>query len=151
MPSPSTPTIPEALDRYLLTSSEGNTISIATYLERGSLLITPDAILALRSLLPALRSKIALIKDADSLKKRIQILLAYFDETPVARSGPDAAQRDIAFALFYFLKGYNRIPDSIPEIGLLDDAIIVNAVLQWHETALRTHWLKRGRPWPALN
>jgi len=146
---PANPSIPEALDRYLLTSSEGKTTSIATYVERGSPLITAEAIRALHSMLPALRSKIALIKDSDRLKERIEILLAYLKENPVPHSAPDAARRDIAFALFYFLKGYDRIPDSIPEIGLLDDAIIVNTVLQWHHTALRTHWLRRGRTWPA--
>jgi uncharacterized membrane protein YkvA (DUF1232 family) len=138
--------VPDVLDRYLLTSSAEKTLSIATYIERGSPLITPDAVRALHTILPELRSKTARIQDSILIKRRIEVLLVYFEETFGAHL--DAAGRDISFALFYFLKGYDRIPDSIPEIGLLDDALIVNTVLEWHQTALRTHWLRHGRTWP---
>lgn len=141
--------IPESLDRYLLTSSDEKSVSISTFVERGSPLITPEAVDALRSILPALRSKIDLLEDSPLLKRRIEILRIYFEEAVAAQPAPDAVSRDVTFALFYFLKGYDRIPDSLPEIGLLDDTIVVNTVLQWHQAALRLNWIRRGRSWPA--
>ncbi len=139
--------IPETLDRYLRSSSGDESISVAKYIEDGSSLVTPEAIRALRSMLPALRSRVARITDSDQLRRRIEILACYFEETASpANSG--SACRDITFALFYFLKGYDRVPDSLPEIGLLDDAIIANTVLEWHQALLRGHWRSRGRPWP---
>jgi uncharacterized membrane protein YkvA (DUF1232 family) len=140
--------IPAELDRYLRTSSEDNTTNIARYLEHGSALVTNAAIDALRSMLPVLRRKIAGIKDSFRLRQRVEILLRYFEETLPTHAAPDATRRDVTFALFYFLKGYDRIPDSIPEIGLLDDALIVDSVVTSHRATLRLHWLKHGREWP---
>lgn len=57
------------------------------------------------------------------------------------------AHREAAFALLYFLKGFDRVPDTLPEIGLLDDAMIVQIVLQRHAATLRA--LRRRRAWPA--
>ncbi len=132
---PSKARIPEALDRWLRTASGDKSISVTDYIAGGSPLVTPEAIQALRSLLPSLRSRIASIQDSEQLKRRIEILVLYLEEA-AGRPGAEAVCRDVAFALFYFLKGYDRVPDSIPEIGLLDDAIIANTVIQWHETAL---------------
>lgn len=75
------------------------------------------------------------------------MLSLYFEEAanPSAVTPPC---RDVAFALIYFIKGYDRVPDSLPEIGLLDDAIIADTVIEWHKTPLRAHWRQRGRPWP---
>ena len=38
-------------------------------------------------------------------------------------------QQKIIFALKYFLKGHDDIPDDIPEIGFLDDLAIVDWVI----------------------
>ena len=65
----------------------------------------------------------------------------------IERATLSPAIRESAFALLYFLKGFDRIPDSVPEIGLLDDALVVQVVFQRHEAALRAHWLRRRRPW----
>ncbi len=144
---PSKATIPEALNRYLLTSSEHTTDNLAEYAEGGSKLVTPEAMTALRGMLDELREKTATIKDSDRLRRRIETLIVYFDETAGEYSVSSSARQDIAFALFYFLKGYDRIPDSIPDVGLLDDALVIDSALQRHRVTLRAHWARMGRPW----
>ncbi|NJK90746.1 MAG: hypothetical protein HC904_02275 [Blastochloris sp.] len=42
------------------------------------------------------------------------------------------------FALQYLLKGYDHIPDSVPEIGLEDDAFIMRTVVERHREMLLT-------------
>lgn len=42
----------------------------------------------------------------------------------------ELVQQKIIFALKYFLKGQDDIPDDIPEIGFLDDLTVVDWVIQ---------------------
>ena len=81
----------------------------------------------------------------------LQLLALYLDESAAERTTLTPALREAAFALLYFLKGFDRIPDTVPEIGLLDDALIVQCVLDRHAAALRAHWLRRNRQWPLDN
>lgn len=141
--------IPPALDRHLSTNSHDDLPGIARYVDEGAELVTPDAIAALQALRGPLHAKINALDDSSHLRRRIDLLATYFDETG-SNGTPDlSAQRDTTFALLYFLKGFDRIPDSVPEIGLLDDAMIVQTVLQRHASTLRAHWLRHGRSWPA--
>ena len=142
------PSIPEALNRHLSTHTETDAPSLAHYLDRGAALITPDAVEALRALRQPLQTKIDALTGSERLRQRLQVLATYFDETNHFRVA-DHARRDVAFALFYFLKGFDRIPDTVPEVGLLDDALMVDFVLQRHFTTLRVHWLRHRRLWPA--
>ena len=45
---------------------------------------------------------------------------------------------EAAFALLYFQRATDLIPDSIPGMGLLDDAMIVRIVLGRHEHAFKS-------------
>lgn len=42
----------------------------------------------------------------------------------------ELVQQKIIFALKYFLKGQDNIPDDIPGIGFLDDLAVVDRVIQ---------------------
>lgn len=140
-------TIPEPLSQYLSANKSDELPSIAAYVDRGAELVSGEALLALRGLRAPLRAKIATLGESELLRRRLELLAAYFDETS---QGPveSPVQRDVAFALFYFLKGFDRIPDTVPDIGLLDDALVVQTVLQRHSIALRAHWLRNRRVWP---
>jgi uncharacterized membrane protein YkvA (DUF1232 family) len=94
-------------------------------------------------------AKIAGLESGSRLRRRFEVLARFLDEWSEEDGAPTVAVREAAFALLYFSTGFDRIPDSIPEIDLLDDALIVQTVLQRHATALRAHWLRRGRAWPA--
>jgi uncharacterized membrane protein YkvA (DUF1232 family) len=134
--------IPLELDTYLRTATKDALgTSPTSYLERGAQLVTPSALGALRGLLPELRTKASAITDSARLRRRLETMIAFFDETADAEFTDVEARREIGFVLFYFLKGYDLIPDAIPHIGLMDDALLVEAVLGRHQESIRAHWL----------
>ncbi|WP_414660444.1 DUF1232 domain-containing protein [Horticoccus sp. 23ND18S-11] len=141
--------IPETLNRHLSAVSHDDIASVARYIDLGAGLVTPDAINALRRLGRSLDKKVAGLGDSERLRRRIELLATYFEEACVDGQMGSPAHRDVAFALLYFLKGFDRIPDNIPEVGLLDDAMVVQIVLQRHASTLRAHWLRQRRVWPA--
>lgn len=141
--------IPEALNQHLSTNSGPDAPSLAAYVDRGTALVTPEAIGALLQLRDQLQAKVDAIGDSELLRLQIEMLITYIEETGAGGTADPTAQREIAFALLYFLKGFDRIPDSVPEVGLLDDAMVVQIVMQRHAAALRAHWLRQGRAWPA--
>jgi uncharacterized membrane protein YkvA (DUF1232 family) len=60
---------------------------------------------------------------------------------------------EAAFALLYFQRATDLIPDAIPGMGLLDDAIIVRIVLERHERAFKSssHGYKLSWPPPSFS
>ena len=109
----------------------------------------PADVARLLRMQPALRSKASRITDSETLRQRIGLLMQFVDEASGARNSP--AVREAAFALFYFLKGYDLIPDSLPQVGLMDDALLVDTALRRNAGELRAHWAARGRVWPEAS
>jgi len=140
--------IPDTLDRHLSANSRDDVPGVAAYVERGAAFVTPEAIAALQRLRKPLHKKIDALKES-GLQYRLELLATYFEEASMDGHKGTPAHCEVAFALLYFLKGFDRVPDSVPEVGLLDDAMIVQIVLQRHATTLRGHWLRRRRTWPA--
>ena len=101
----------------------------------------------LHRLLPDVLIKAALIKSSQRLRQRVELLAAFMAESPPAANS--LAHREIAFVLFYFLQGQDLIPDSVPQVGLLDDALLVEAALQRNLLALQSHRADRGQSWPV--
>jgi uncharacterized membrane protein YkvA (DUF1232 family) len=60
---------------------------------------------------------------------------------------------EAAFALHYFERTSDLIPDSIPGMGLLDDAMIASLVLRRHEAAFKrcSHAYKLRWPLPIFD
>jgi uncharacterized membrane protein YkvA (DUF1232 family) len=60
---------------------------------------------------------------------------------------------EAAFALLYFQRPTDLIPDPIPGMGLLDDAMIVGLVLRRHEDAFKrsSHAYKLHWPLPTFD
>ena len=56
---------------------------------------------------------------------------------------------EAGFALLYFQRATDLIPDSIPGMGLLDDAMIVHIVLGCHEPAFKFIPDGDKLSWPA--
>lgn len=140
--------IPAALNRQLSANSPDDIPGVDAYVDRGATLVTPDAIAALQSLCTPLHKKIDALKESGHLRRRLELLAIYFEEAGSDGFKGTPAHCEAAFALLYFLKGFDRIPDFVPEVGLLDDALVVQVVLQRQATTLRAHWLRRRRVWP---
>jgi uncharacterized membrane protein YkvA (DUF1232 family) len=139
----------EALNRHLSATTVDGDASISRYLERGGDIVDSRAQEVMHRLLPALGEKMAEAGDSTVLTANIQALELYFRECHAGRQPLTPALRETTFALLYFIKGFDRIPDSVPEVGFLDDALVAQTVIQRHRAALRAHWLRRGRTWPA--
>ena len=56
---------------------------------------------------------------------------------------------EAAFALLYFQRATDLIPDSIPGMGLLDDAMIVRIVMGRHEQAFKSSSHGYNLSWPG--
>lgn len=137
-----------SLDHHLATlDTPGRAGPPSVQLERGAACVQPADLERLRRMLPALRSKAARITDSTVLPRRLGVLMQFVTETPSAGASASPALREAAFALFYFLKGYDLIPDTVPGIGLLDDALLVETVFRRHGPELRAHEIARDRVW----
>jgi uncharacterized membrane protein YkvA (DUF1232 family) len=107
--------------------------------------------------LPALRERLAKMPSETYpyLSDQLEFLCLFVEEQIVGRNR-DAAEEPVAeaaFALLYFQRSTDLIPDSIPGMGLLDDAIIVRIVLGRHEHAFKSssHAYKLSWPTPSFD
>lgn len=135
-----------ALSRYLSQSLSAGNPGPSGYLTAGLAHLEPSDVAGLEELLPQVLVKANGLAGAAQLRRRVGILTKFFEET--RRQGNTPPRREVAFALFYFLKGYDLIPDSVPEVGLLDDALLIDTVFGRNEHELRSHWAANGRGWP---
>jgi uncharacterized membrane protein YkvA (DUF1232 family) len=77
--------------------------------------------------------------------------LCLFVEEQVVRRNPDLAEEPVAeaaFALLYYQWSTDLIPDSIPNLGVLDDAMIVSMVLRGQERAFKRSSYSYMLRWP---
>lgn len=139
------PSLSTPLSRYLTRRSDTTPAHLTHYLAEGAGLVGPADLAALEGLLPELEAKIARITESERFRRRLETLALYFRET--THDGPE--RREAAFALTYFLKGYDLVPDNVPQVGLLDDALLVEAALNRNIHALQAHWADHGRIWPT--
>jgi len=69
-------------------------------------------------------------------------------EDQVVRDPAGEMVGEAAFALLYFQTATDLIPDPIPGMGLLDDAMIVSLVLRRHEDAFKRSSHAHKLHWP---
>lgn len=131
-----------------LTNPENKHLSTAEYVAQGVGRVTDWHLRQLQPRLEEIRERIIKIKDSERLQYRLVALAHFFEETATGPEAHSDARREVAFALAYFFHGGDRIPDGTPRYGLLDDALVVEAVLERSEAALREHWHREGREWP---
>jgi uncharacterized membrane protein YkvA (DUF1232 family) len=100
--------------------------------------------------LPALSERFATIpaQTYPCLADQLQFLSRVVEEQ-VVREPASEMVGEAAFALLYFQRATDLIPDSIPGMGLLDDAMIVRIVLGRHEHAFKSGSHADELSWPA--
>jgi uncharacterized membrane protein YkvA (DUF1232 family) len=69
-------------------------------------------------------------------------------EDQVVRDPAGEMVGEAAFALLYFQRATDLIPDSIPGLGLLDDAMVVRIVLDRHQRAFKASPYGEKLIWP---
>lgn len=123
---------------------ESKRLSTAEFVSQGVTLVSAEYVHQLVPRLPALRERIEQITDSTRLRARLELLARFLSDTDGAGDSSATARREAAFALSYFEHHGDRIPDATPEYGLLDDALIIEAVLERNGAALRQHWKRAG-------
>jgi uncharacterized membrane protein YkvA (DUF1232 family) len=102
--------------------------------------------------LPALRASFARIpSQADTyLSDQLEFLSFYVEEQIVGRNRDliEEPVAEAAFALLYFQRPTDLIPDSIDGMGLLDDTLIVSMVLRRQERAFKASSHAYMLRWP---
>jgi uncharacterized membrane protein YkvA (DUF1232 family) len=111
----------------------GKAVSIDEFIESERENFTTSDFVALRDHVPALRSKMETeqARIHYDLQQGVELLIGWIeDEESLPDEDPLPAQlAEAGVAASYILKGVDLIPDSIPEIGLTDDARILARVL----------------------
>jgi uncharacterized membrane protein YkvA (DUF1232 family) len=91
--------------------------------------------------LPSLRKRLTKppLRTYPYLADQLEFLCRFVEEQVVERSRhlAEDAVAEAAFALLYFQRSTDLIPDPIPDMGLLDDAIIVGLVLHRQRHAFK--------------
>lgn len=112
----------------------GKAVSIDEFIESEVENFTVSDFLALRDHVEALRAKMkteqALVHY--DLQEGVELLIGWIESGEVEphQSNLPAHFAEAGVAVAYILKGVDLIPDSIPEIGLTDDARILARVLE---------------------
>ena len=123
---------------------------ITGFIQNQARALSLSAIERLIADLPALRERFAKIaaQTYPYLADQLQFL-SLVVEDQVVRDPAGEIVGEAAFALLYFQRVTDLIPDSIPGMGLLDDAIIVRIVLGRHEDAFKSGSYGYMLNWPA--
>jgi uncharacterized membrane protein YkvA (DUF1232 family) len=129
---------------------------LVAFVKEGSQHITLGDFTKLEAAMPEIRREIARIRKGSELPHLADHLDFLSDVVIDFVSGnfsdlPCVAAAEVAFALQYFVRAVDIIPDFIPDIGLIDDATIALIALQGHEKALRKHPSADRVDWSALH
>jgi hypothetical protein len=76
------------------------------------------------------------------LREAVQVIV-WMLGSPAAQHAKDPLPRWLAetgFAAAYFLKRFDLIPDHLPEIGLADDTLILQRVIERNQAELTAVW-----------
>jgi uncharacterized membrane protein YkvA (DUF1232 family) len=100
--------------------------------------------------LPALRERFRKIpaRPYPDLAAQLQFL-SLVVEDQIVRDPAGKMVGEAGFALLYFQRATDLIPDGIPGLGLLDDAMVVRIVLRSHEQVFKFSPHGYHLSWPA--
>ncbi len=126
-------------------------MEISNFVQRGSQKITQQEAESFRQQLPALKVKVEELQvpEYPKLRRRLRLLAEIYEDVldGVYLKLPYTTLAETVFALSYLLKDNDIIPDSVPGIGMADDASIVSAVFLRNEAAIADYASSKNYPW----
>jgi uncharacterized membrane protein YkvA (DUF1232 family) len=109
------------------------------FVASGAARLTPREVQDLVSALPDLKEQFARFRDTPfaATEEKLHFLAQLVEHvwTDTYRDMPYGAALEAAFAINYFVREVDLIPDTLGTIGLLDDSAVVEAVLVGNERA----------------
>lgn len=106
------------------------------FISRGASRLTQDEVQRLVAQLPDLQQKFSDLRDSNNPEAERQLLflskVVDYVWTDRYREMPYGAALEAAFAIAYFVRDGDLIPDSIGPMGLIDDIAVVQTVLARH-------------------
>ena len=121
-----------------LQGAPGKAISFDEYIEAGRAAICADDVRRLAGFRTQLDAKLECdqARQHRDLHEGVEVIFRFLT-SPTALEASDPLPADLAeavVALNYVLKGIDLIPDTVPEIGMTDDARLVARVLARNPT-----------------
>jgi uncharacterized membrane protein YkvA (DUF1232 family) len=122
----------------------GKTMTIDEIIEDGARQVNSTDLRVLENFSGRLLDK---LKESNSdmypgLREAVQVII-WVLESPAAQQAKDPLPRWLAetgFAAAYFLKRFDLIPDHLPKIGLVDDTLILQRVIERNQSELTVVW-----------
>jgi uncharacterized membrane protein YkvA (DUF1232 family) len=142
------PSKPTTLEFGRVSSTEwrvsGKTMTIDEIIEDGAQHVNSTDLRVLENFSGRLLDK---LKESNSdmypgLREAVQVIVWVLG-SPAAQQAKDPLPRWLAetgFAAAYFLKRFDLIPDHLPEIGLADDTLILQRVIERNQSELTVVW-----------
>lgn len=129
-------------------------MEIANFVANSGRKVSPATAEGFRQDLPALKIKVEGLQTEDfpKLRRRLRLLIELFEDVldGIYTEFPYVAFAEAVFAMRYALKGNDIIPDSVPGLGLADDASIVSAVYIRNEKDLAAYATFKGVAWSEV-
>lgn len=127
---------------------------IVAFVKSGAAKITPKVVEDLLRVLPMWKAGFTQIKSPEHPHLISQLLFLSDLVEDVAEGAykelPYSSFAEAVFALTYCHRGFNIIPDTIPQFGRADDSSVVRAVLIQNEKFLEKYSQKTGMQWKSV-
>lgn len=129
-------------------------LEFTEFIETGTRRLTPRTVHDLLPEIPEIRARIetAEAPGFPKLKTQLQFLAEVVEALGNHRDHdlPYTASLEAVFALTYFARDVDLIPDFLTDIGLTDDAAVAATVLQRHAQAFAEFAGRRGLDWSTI-
>jgi uncharacterized membrane protein YkvA (DUF1232 family) len=117
------------------------------FILEGARRVTPLHLNKLVRQLPEIRLVATQVTEFPHLADQVEFLAELIEDfhSGLNQGIPYTAIAEASFALSYFRKSVDIIPDRIQEIGYADDAAIITAVFETYKEAFLKHLVERDR------
>jgi uncharacterized membrane protein YkvA (DUF1232 family) len=127
----------------------GKTMTIDEYIENQRKGINSTDLRVLRTFAGRLLDKLkeSNAREHPGLSEAVHVLVQVLESPSVQRAKDPlpAWLAEVAFAAGYLLKRFDLIPDHVAEIGLVDDALILQRVVERNRSALDRSFAEENR------
>jgi hypothetical protein len=135
-------------------SAKGRIASIADYIEWRAAALTPEQLDEVQKELPQLHPRVLVMRAPEfpHLPRQLKLLMNFFADFAerVFLEGSEACQRETGFAIRYWAKELDIIPDLASEIGYADDSLVARTVLERHEGVFLDYCRFRNINWSKI-